>query len=151
AELLHAVDVGLRHAPGAVGRVGRTRRETGDPALDGEVPRHVGDEVAHRRGGVEGLDRRPLLEATGRGGRQTHDPGPPVYLPRARAALPGLAVPAAGEIGRLLRLDAMHGVEHHHALADLGAVVLESPRAALPPPDPERRARHVASLSLSLL
>ena len=35
---------------------------------------------------------------------------------RARAALAGLAVPSHREIGRLLSLDAVHGVQNHHAL-----------------------------------
>ena len=45
AELLDAIDVGLRHAPGAVRRVGRARLERPDFFLHAEIPRNVGDEV----------------------------------------------------------------------------------------------------------
>ena len=68
--------------------------------------------------------------------------GDAVDFRRARAALAGLAVPAAGEIGRLLRLDRVHGVEHDHALADLGRVLLEAALAVLAAPELERERGH---------
>ena len=46
AEFLHAIDVLLLHAPGAVGGIGRARLELLDLLFDAEVPRNVGDEVA---------------------------------------------------------------------------------------------------------
>ena len=46
AEFLHAVDVRLRHAPGAVRRVGLARLELLDLLLDAEIPGNVGDQVA---------------------------------------------------------------------------------------------------------
>src|SRR5262249_35214177 len=60
---------------------------------------------------------------------------------RARSALAGFAVPADGEIVRLLRLDLMHGVEDDHAFRDLGRVVTELAAAAVAAPDPEGRGR----------
>ena len=59
-EFLHAVDVRLLHAPRAVGRVGLARRELLDLLLHAEVPRHVGDEIAHVREGAHRLDRHRL-------------------------------------------------------------------------------------------
>ena len=61
AELLHAVDVLLLHAPGAVRRVGRARLERLDLLLDLEVPRHVGHQVADRRERLHRLDRDRLV------------------------------------------------------------------------------------------
>src|SRR5439155_3129394 len=48
-EFLDAVDVPLKHPPGAIGRVRRTWPERFDRALYAKVPRHVGDEVFDRR------------------------------------------------------------------------------------------------------
>ena len=64
---------------------------------------------------------------------------------RAGAALARLAVPAHGEVARLLGLNLMHGIEHHHAFGDRRGVVLEA--AGLP----GRRARSEKSPSNSLL
>ena len=113
-ELLHALDVALVHAPGAVGGIGRARLERLDGRLDAEVPRDVGDEVAHVRKGAHRLDghrlvRRQLVEP-----RHAHQLRLAVDLGRARAALPRLAVPAHREIVGLLRLDLVHRVEHDH-------------------------------------
>ena len=55
-------------APRAVGRIGRARRELLDARLDAEVPRHVGDEVAHVRKGAHRLDGHRLV------GRQLLEP-----------------------------------------------------------------------------
>ena len=62
AEFLHALDVHLLHAPGAVRRVGLARLEGLDLLLHTEVPGDVGDEVSDRREGVHRLDRDRLLE-----------------------------------------------------------------------------------------
>ena len=47
AELLHAIDVRLLHAPGAVGRVGLARPELLDGLLDSEIPGNVGHQIAN--------------------------------------------------------------------------------------------------------
>src|SRR4029078_5182051 len=49
---------------------------------------------------------------------------------RARAALAGLSGPAAGEILRLLGLDLVDRVEHHHALAGLARELFHRALAA---------------------
>jgi hypothetical protein len=114
AELLHAVDVGLRHAPGPVGRVGRPRREPLDLLLRLEVPRDVGDEVADRREAAHRLDGDRLVERQVGEPRHAHELRRAVDLRRAGAALAGLAVPAHGQVVGGLGLDLVHGVEHHH-------------------------------------
>ena len=54
-----------------------------------------------------------------------HEPGLAVDLGGAGAALAGLAIPAAGQVVGLRRLDLVDGVEDDHALADVGLVVLK--------------------------
>ena len=139
AELLHAVDVGLLHAPGAVGASGlrglncliffltRKFQETSvtRSLISGKVC--IGSTVT---GWSSGRSIQP---------RHAHQRGHAVDLGRARAALAGLAVPAHGEVVGLLGLDLVHGVEHHHALGDLGLVVLELAACRVAAPDAKRR------------
>ena len=126
AELLHAIDVALRHAPGAVGGVGGPGRKRCTPFLtpkfhDTSVTRSLISGNARIGSTVTGSVRSSVFRR-----RHAHQPRAAVDLGRARTALPRLAVPAAGQIGRLLGLDLVHRVEDHHALGDLGAVVLEA-------------------------
>ena len=77
--------------------------------------------------------------------------GLPLISAEHEPHLPGLAVPAAREVGRLLGLDLVHGVEHDHALADLGrVVVLNSPALAVAAPDAKRRLRSWSDRLVSL-
>ena len=69
-----------------------------------------------------GLSSRQRVEP-----RHAHQLRLAVDLGRARSALAGLAVPAAREVGRLLGLNRVHRVEHDHAFAGFGLVVLELP------------------------
>src|SRR5947209_2102684 len=107
AELLHTLDVGLGHAPGAVGGVGRPGLELLDPLLDLEVPRDVGDQVPDLRKRLHRRDRDRSLERQVAEPRHAHQAGKSVDLRRARAALARLAVPAHRQIVGLLRLDAV--------------------------------------------
>ena len=113
------------HPPGAVRRVGRARLELLDPLLDAEVPRDVGDQVLDRRERAHRLDGDRLVQVQLAQPRHAHQPRLAVDLRRARAALAGLAVPAHREVGRLLGLDLVHGVEHDHAFGHLGVEGLE--------------------------
>ncbi len=142
AEFLHAVDIRLLHAPGAVRRVRRPRLERLDLLLDLVVPGHIGHEVFDVRKRPHRLDGHRLIERQLVQPRHAHEARIPVDLGRTRAALAGLAVPAARQIGGLRRLDGVDGVEHDHAFADLGGEVLELPLAPGPSPDAERRGGH---------
>ena len=51
--------------------------------------------------------------------------GHAVDFRRARAALAGLAIPAAREVVRLLRLDFVDDIEHDHAFGDFRGVIHE--------------------------
>jgi hypothetical protein len=66
AEFLDAVDVFLLHPVLAVG-IARTRAEGRDAPLLLVVPRHVGDEVADHREGLDRLDGDLAL-----GGQRVH-------------------------------------------------------------------------------
>ena len=55
---------------------------------------------------------------------------PAVHLGAARAALGGLAVPADGEVGRLVALDPVEGVEDDHPLLDRHVELVEAPLLA---------------------
>src|ERR1051326_1328216 len=89
-ELLHPVHVLLLHPPGAVGGVGRARRELPDPLLHPEVPAHVGDQVLVVGGGGPWLRRGPA-RAGGGGAGGPSCPSPPrgVSSPRGGRVLGG--------------------------------------------------------------
>ena len=118
AEFLDAVDLALLHAPGAVCGIGLARLERLDPRLDLVVPRDVGHEVPDQREGPHRLDRDRLGKIQRIQPRHAHQPRLAVDFRRARSALARLAVPPHGQVAGLIRLDAMHRVEHDHALAD---------------------------------
>src|SRR5438552_4338853 len=141
AEFLDAVHVGLGHAPGPVGRVRWPRLERLDLFLHREVPGHVRDQVLDQREGLHGLEHDRLFEREVREPAHAHELRDAVDLGRARPALAGLAVPAHGQVGGLLGLDAVDGVEHDHALRDLGGVVHEAAALGVATPDAEGRAR----------
>src|SRR5437867_472426 len=45
SKLLNAVDVGLLHPPGTIGRIGCARSEWFDSPLHQKIPRHVRDQI----------------------------------------------------------------------------------------------------------
>src|SRR6266849_9488595 len=142
AELLHALDVLLRHAPGAVGRIGWPRFELLDLPLHPVVPGDVGHQVAHDGEGLHRPQRdRPRERQVGEA-RHAHQPRQAVHLRRAGPALARLAVPAHREVRRLLGLDAVDRVEDHHPGRDLGGVVREGTAPRVASPDAEGRGRH---------
>ncbi len=128
----------MRHVPS--GASGARGVERFDGLLDGEVPRHVGDEVLQQRERLHRLDRHRLAEIEIAQPRHAHQPRLPVHLRRARAALARLAVPADRQVGRRLGLHLMHGVEHDHALRSPGSCSPWAPRRS------RRRARFGRSL-----
>ena len=146
AKLLHAIDVGLLHPPGAIRRIGRARLEFLDRLLHAEVPGDVGDQVADRGERVHRLDDHRHVQVQLAQPRHAHQLGHAVDLSGARTALAGLAVPAHRQVGRLLRLDAVDGIQHHHALFHRRLVILKLPAARIAAPDAEQRL-HWPSIS----
>src|SRR5258707_10292069 len=151
AEFLDAVHVGLRHAPGPVGRVRWPRLEGLDRLLHREVPGHVRHQVLDQREGLHGLEHDRFVEREVREPAHAHELGHAVDLGRARSALARLAVPAHGQVGGLLGLDAVDGVEHDHALRDLGRVIHEAAALGIATPDAEGRGRHYFISSMTCL
>ena len=94
------------------------RRERLDRLVDLVVPGHVGDEVADEREGAHRLDGDRLVEVEVGQARLAGQARPAVDLGAARAALGRLAVPADREVGRLVALDPVEGVEDDHPLLD---------------------------------
>ena len=110
------------------------RRERLDRLVDLVVPGDVGHEVLDEREGAHRLDRDRLVEVEVGQARLAGQARPAVDLGAARAALGGLAVPAHGEVGRLVALDPVEGVEDDHPLLDRHVEVVEVARScpALP-------------------
>ena len=119
------------------------RRERLDRLVDLVVPGHVGHEVADEREGAHRLDGDRLLEVEVGQARLAGQARPAVDLGAARAALGGLAVPADGEVGRLVALDPVQGVEDDHPLLDRDVELVEvALLAGAAAEDPEVCVRH---------
>src|ERR1700761_4494938 len=110
AKFLHPLDVGLLHAPCAVWQVWRPGPKFLDRHLRPVVPRDIGHEIADYRKGVHRLEDDRHIEIEIAEPSHAHELRHAIDFRRARAALAGLAVPSDCKIGRVLRLDAMHGV-----------------------------------------
>ena len=134
----------IRHVPSAAsGGLGLKRLML---FFASKVPRDVGDQIPDQRKRAHRLERDRLRQIELVQPGHAHQPRVAVHFGRAGSALAGLAVPADGEVVRLLGLDLMHGVEHDHPLGHLGRVVLEpAARCASP-----RQIRNVARQSPSL-
>ena len=134
AEFLATLDVDLLHPVATLGlRAGLERRHRlGHLVVERDVRDEVPDdgERLHRRHG----DR--LAFGEGVHARHAQQPGQPVDLGRARAALAGLAVPAAGEVGSLVGLDPVDDVEDDLALHGGHDVIGELPAGLVTPPHP---------------
>ena len=125
AELLRPLDLVLIHPPRAVGRVGLARLEGRNALVDLVVPRHVRHEVLDHRERFHRRHRDRLVRRVVGHPRHAHQLRPAVDLGGAGAALPCLAVPAHRQIGRLLGLDGVHGIEHDHPLSRGDLVVVK--------------------------
>ena len=95
AELLHAVDVLLEHGPGAISIVRLARLEWLDGLLDAEVPADIRDQVANEWERAHWFHGDHLVRRQRVHARHAHQAWFTVDFRRARAALAGLAVPAA--------------------------------------------------------
>src|SRR3954449_10711367 len=62
AKFLYAFDIGLRHTPSAIGRIGRTWPELPDGLLYFVVPGNVGDQIPDSGEGVHGLENDRYLQ-----------------------------------------------------------------------------------------
>src|SRR6266508_908499 len=131
AELLHAVDVGLRHLPARAWARGKRR----DLAVDFVVPRDVRHEVAgdgkrlHRRHDHRLIERKSVHPGLAREPRATVD------FRRTGAAFARLAVPAHGEVRREVALNVVERIENDHPGRDGDPVLDELASLARPAED----------------
>jgi len=119
AKFLNAIDIALVHFPFDV----FSRLEGRDFFVDLVVPRDVGDEVFDDGKGFEGRDGDGLVERERVHTRFTGEAGTAVDFGGAGATFGGFAIPANGEIGRLMRLDGVERVENDHAGGERNFVV----------------------------
>src|SRR4051794_9765088 len=141
AKLLYTFDIGLLHTPGAVWRIGRTRPEFPDRLLDFEVPGDVGDEIPDYGECMHRLENDRHLQVEIAEPGHAHGFGHAIDLGGARAAFACLTIPAQGQVGRLLSLHAVNGVENDHALVDRGDEILELTAGRISAPDSKHRLR----------
>src|SRR4051812_32062371 len=141
AKFLYAFDIGLLYTPSAIGRIGRTRPEFPDGLLYFEVPGNVGDQIPDYREGMHGLENdRHLLAKIAEPGH-AHEFGHAIDLSGTRAAFACLAIPPHGQVGRLLRLNAVNGIENDHALVDWSDEILELTAGRISAPDSKQGLR----------
>jgi len=119
AEFLDAIDVALIHFPldffsGPEGR---------NFFVDLVVPGDVGDEVFDDGKGFERRDSDGLVERERVHTRFTSEAWTAVDFGGAGATFGGFAIPADGEIGRLMRLDRVERVENDHAGSERNFVI----------------------------
>src|SRR5215831_328983 len=135
AELLAPLHVLLLHPPRSVRFLGpgpEGRHLLGPLEVEGDVR----GEVAIQREGLDGRYRHRLARIEGVHAGHAHEARLAVDLRAARPALARLAVPAAGEIAGLGRLDGVDHVEDDHALLHGHAVVLEGAALGVAAPHP---------------
>src|SRR5215469_11300905 len=142
AKFLHSFDILLGDAPRAILSVGRPRLELRDALFHLVVPRDVGDQVFYMRKCLHRFDGNRLIECEGIQPRHAHQFRHSIYFGGAGAAPSRLAIPTNGEITRLLRLNLMNDVEHHHAGRNFSGVIAELSLASLSAPDSKRSRRH---------
>jgi hypothetical protein len=138
AEFLHAVDVGLAHAPRAVGASGFLglnflMRFLTSKFHDTSLTRSLTRGNARIGTTLTGLSCGSSLSRVMHMSR-----GTPLISAEHEPALPRLAVPAHRQVVRLLGLDPWNRVEHDHAGLDRGLVVDQSAGLAVAAPDAER-------------
>jgi len=141
AKLLDAVHIELGDFPfhSLAGFEGR------DFAVDTIVPGNVGDKVFDSGKGFHGEDGdRPILRKIIHA-RFASQARAAVDFRRARATLPGLAIPANGEIGSEVPLNVMERVEDNHAGRDGNAIVNGLPAIRIAAKNTQGRFFHVGS------
>ena len=134
-EFLNTIYVLLLHPPCAIRRVGRSRLERFDLFLHPKIPRDICHQIFNKWKGLHGFDRDRSFQWQFAEARHAHQLRHPVHFRRARPAFACLAVPSAGEIGRLRPLDVVHGVEHDHAFGHIGGVIAKLAASGIATPD----------------
>src|SRR6185436_13648284 len=110
-KLLHPDDIVLVHLPLRA----RSRRERRNSLVDLVVPGDISHQILNewKRLHREDGDRLVLRQFVHPG--LASEPGPPVDLRRTGPALARFAVPADREVVRLVTLNVVQSIEHHHS------------------------------------
>jgi len=119
AKFLDAIDVALVHFPFDI----FSGLERGDFLVDLVIPGDVGDKVFDDGKGFERRDGDGLVERERVHTRFTGEAWTAVDFGGAGATFGSFAIPANGEIGRLMGLDGMERVENDHAGGERNLVV----------------------------
>ena len=101
----------------------RPRLECRNFLVDLVVPGNVGNQVFNYRESFHWIHDDGLIQRQRIHARLAHQARPSVHFRGARAALGGLAIPAHGQIGRLVRLNGMDGVQDDHARRERHLVI----------------------------
>src|SRR5207247_945880 len=117
--------------------------------VDHVVPRDIGNQIFDHRKCMHRFDgyrriHRQSVEA-GLAGK----PGPTINLGRARATFACFAVPADGEIRRLMRLNVVQSIEHYHPRRERYPVLNEFSTFSIAAKDLECCVRHGSGLTVS--
>lgn len=142
AELLDAVHIFLAHAPRAIGGIRRPRAEGSNPLFHLVVPGNIRDEVLHMGEGLHRFDDDRFAGGKVAEPGHAHEPRHAVDLGGAGPAFARFAIPAAGQVRRLRRLNLVDGIQNDHPFPDFHGII---PELALPPfsaPDAKQRLRH---------
>jgi hypothetical protein len=110
AKFLHAVHIALVHLPLDAG----TRLEGRDLLIHSEVPGDVSHQILDDGECLHWKDGDGLIQWKRVHACLASEPWTAIDLGRTRAAFARLAIPANGEVWRLVRLDRMQRIEHDH-------------------------------------
>jgi hypothetical protein len=119
AKFLDAINVALIHFPFDAG----LRFEGGDLFVDLVIPGNVGDEIFDYGEGFERRDDDRLIERERVHTCFAGEARATVHFGRAGATFGRFAIPAYGEIGRLMGLDGMERIENDHAGSERDFVI----------------------------
>src|SRR5581483_2464802 len=137
-KFLYAVNVFLVHPPVHAG----ARLKWRNLAIDGIVPGDVRHQILDYGERLHGEDRDGLVMRKRIQPRLAGKARTAVHFGRAGTALAGLAVPAHGQVGRLMALDIMQSVEDDHAGRDRHPIFHRVSALARSTKNPEDRFCH---------
>jgi hypothetical protein len=107
-----------------------------------KIPSKIGDQILNDGKGLEWLNGYffPFLKLIHAG--HTRQARHAINFHAAGTALSRLAIPAHRQIPRLPRLNAVNGVENHHARTQIDSKMFELTSVLVPAPNPESSLAH---------
>jgi hypothetical protein len=138
AEFLDAVHVALLHFPFDAG----ARSERRNFRVHFVIPADIGDEILDERERFHRVDDDWLVERERIHASLAGEARAAVDFSGAGAAFGGFAIPADGEVGRLMRLNGMKRVEDHHAFRQRDLIIHGSAAVAVAAEDSDGYVGH---------